>query len=66
MNIIYKGETLKYVDNFYGHQVLWITDPSQISMKHMQFVGGYANEYCIYLNDLSEEEKESILAQINK
>lgn len=26
----------------------------------MQFVGGYPDEYCIYLSDLSDEEKASI------
>lgn len=26
----------------------------------MQFVGGYPNEYCIYIKDLSEQEKNLI------
>ena len=56
MDIIYKGEKLRYIEDFQGDQVLWITDPFQISMEHMTFVGGYPNEYCIYLKDLPESD----------
>ena len=62
--VLYNGERLEYKADFYGKQVLWITDPSQINMEHMQFVGGYPNEYCIYLEDLSEEDREEILSQL--
>lgn len=39
---------------------MWITDPQQIEMPKMEFVGGYPNEYCIFLKNLTETE----LAQI--
>lgn len=29
-------------------------------MPKMQFVGGYPNEYCIYMKDLDEKEKGMI------
>ncbi|WP_196805759.1 hypothetical protein [Butyrivibrio sp. WCD2001] len=44
--------------------MLWITDPKQISMEHMKFVGGYPNEYCIYLSELPAEEQAEILEQL--
>lgn len=65
MDIKYKGERLKYIADFHGEQVLWITRPEQISMEHMKFVGGYPNEYCIYISDLSDEDKVDILRQIH-
>lgn len=65
MNITYKGEKLRYIADFHGEQVLWITDPSQISMENMQFVGGYPNEYCIYLKDLPKEDVINIQAQVS-
>ena len=66
MDIIYKGEKLRYIEDFQGEQVLWITDPSQISMEHMTFVGGYPNEYCIYLKDLPESDIIEIRKNILK
>ncbi|WP_022761158.1 hypothetical protein [Butyrivibrio sp. AD3002] len=53
-----------YGKNFWGEQVLWITDPKQISMEHMKFVGGYPNGYCIYLSELPAEEQAEILEQL--
>ncbi|WP_022761827.1 MULTISPECIES: DUF3795 domain-containing protein [unclassified Butyrivibrio] len=64
MDIIYKGERLKYIDDYYGDQVLWITRPEQIGMEHMKFVGGYPNEYCIYISELSTEERAEIQRQL--
>lgn len=34
--------------------------PSQINLPKMQFVGGYPNEWCIFLDDLTEDEKRQI------
>ena len=45
MIITYNGEKLRYVADYYGEPVLWITKHSQISMEHMKFVGGYPDEY---------------------
>ena len=38
----------------------WITDPQQIGIPKMEFVGGYPNEYCIFLKSLTETELEQI------
>ena len=43
-----------------GEPCLWITDPKQIWMPKMEFVGGHPDEYCIFLKNLTESE----LAQI--
>ncbi len=43
-----------------GEPCLWITDPQQIEMPKMEFVGGYPDEYCIFLKNLTAIE----LAQI--
>ncbi len=43
-----------------GEPCLWITDPEQIGMPKMEFVGGHPDEYCIFLKNLTEAE----LAQI--
>ena len=43
-----------------GEPCLWITDPQQIEMPKMEFVGGHPDEYCIFLKNLTETE----LAQI--
>ena len=39
---------------------LRITDPQQIEMPQMEFVGGHPDEYCIFLKNLTKSE----LAQI--
>ena len=64
MKVVYKGQSLRYVEDFHGEEVLWITSPDQINMEHMEFVGGYPNEYCIYLKDLPAEEIEDIRRQL--
>jgi hypothetical protein len=33
-------------------------------MEHMKFVGGYPDEYCIYLKDLSETDVIKIREQV--
>lgn len=43
-----------------GEPCLWITDPEQIGMPKMEFMGGHPDEYCIFLKNLTETE----LAQI--
>lgn len=59
--VIYNGQVLT-LTRFWatGEPCLWITDPQQIGMPKMEFVGGYPNEYCIFLKNLTETE----LAQI--
>lgn len=58
-NVRYKGEILTLTEH-YGRPCLFIQKPSQINMPKMRFVGGYPNEYCIYISELTEEEKRSI------
>lgn len=54
-DVIYNGQELT-LTKYFGGPCLFIKYPSQISMPKMQFVGGYPNEYCIYLKDLTEAE----------
>lgn len=55
--VLFEGEAL-ILRRFWANNepCLWITDPRQRSMPKMEFVGGYPNEYCIFLRDLSREE----------
>ena len=55
--VIYNGQVLT-LTRFWatGEPCLWITDPQQIGMPKMEFVGGYPNEYCIFLKNLTETE----------
>lgn len=61
IDVIYKGEVLK-LTKFWGNNklCLWIKNSNQITMPKMEFVGGYPNEYCIFLENLSAEELKEI------
>ena len=61
IDVIYKGEILK-LTRFWGNNklCLWIKNSNQITMPKMEFVGGYPNEYCIFLENLSAEELKEI------
>ena len=61
IDVLYKGEVLK-LTRFWGNNklCLWIKNPNQITMPKMEFVGGYPNEYCIFLENLSGEELKEI------
>ena len=61
IDVLYKGEVLK-LTRFWGNNklCLWIKNPNQITMPKMEFVGGYPNEYCIFLENLSTEELKEI------
>ena len=61
IDVIYKGEILK-LTRFWGNNklCLWIKNSNQITMPKMEFVGGYPNEYCIFLEKLSSEELKEI------
>ena len=59
--VIFNGQVLTLTQFWAtGELCLWITDPQQIGMPKMEFVGGYPDEYCIFLKNLTETE----LAQI--
>ena len=60
-NVIYNGQVLT-LTRFWADQRpgLWIHDPRQVHMSKMEFVGGYPNEYCIFIEKLSAEERAKI------
>ena len=61
IDVIYKGEVLKFTRFWGNHKLcLWIKNSNQITMPKMEFVGGYPNEYCIFLENLSAEELKEI------
>ncbi len=57
--VLYSGQVLTLM-KYFGEPCLFINHHWQTSMPKMQFVGGYPNEYCIYLKNLNEEELASI------
>ena len=50
--VIFNGQILT-LTRFWatGEPCLWITDPEQIGMPKMEFVGGHPDEYCIFLKN---------------
>lgn len=58
-DVLYNGQEL-ILTKYFGNTCLFIKKSSQIHIPKMQFVGGYPDEYCIYINDLSEKEKNMI------
>lgn len=58
-DVLYNGQRL-VLTKYFGNACLFIKDISQITIPKMQFVGGYPNEYCIYIKDLTESEKKMI------
>ena len=59
--VIYKGQSLT-LTRFWGNNklCLWIKNPNQRDMPKMEFVGGYPDEWCIFIENLTEEEKGQI------
>jgi len=64
---------LKGIDVIYNKQILTLTrfwgdnrlclfakKPSQINIPKMEFVGGYPNEWCIFIDNLTDNEKAEI------
>ena len=61
IDVLYKGEVLKLTRFWSNNKLcLWIKNSNQITMPKMEFVGGYPNEYCIFLENLSVEELKEI------
>lgn len=58
-NIHYYGECLM-LTTFNSKPCLWITNINQRFLPRIQFVGGYPNEYCVFLDDLTEEDKKHL------
>ena len=61
IDVIYKGETLR-LTRFWGNNrlCLFAKNPSQIHIPKMEFVGGYPNEWCIFIDNLTDDEKAEI------
>lgn len=57
--VIYKGQTLGCIEDFCGKEVLRIINPERRSLPDMTFVGGYPNEYCIFMERLPEKDQNS-------
>lgn len=63
MDILYNGQVLdlhKKIDtndrNFHNEDSLWITSPDQRNLlTYMKFVGGFPDEWCIDLIDITKE-----------
>lgn len=59
--VLYKGEVLTLMRFWFTNEpCLWINHPHQIDIPKMEFVGGHPDEYCIFLKNLSMEEKKLI------
>ena len=61
IDIIYQGQSLT-LTRFWGNEklCLWIKNPSQRDMPKMEFVGGYPDEWCIFIENLTDDEKRQI------
>ena len=61
IDIIYKGQSLT-LTRFWGNKklCLWIKNPSQRDMPKMEFVGGHPDEWCIFVDNLIDDEKRQI------
>lgn len=66
MNVKFKGESLKWISNFQGEAVLWITSPRQTKMELMEFVGGYPNEYCIFVKNISPDDYPYLVPDLSE
>lgn len=55
--VLYNGQKLT-LTRFWanGEACLWVHSPEQIHIPKMEFVGGYPDEYCIFIKNLSAEE----------
>ena len=61
IDIIYQGQSLT-LTRFWGNKklCLWIKNPSQRDMPKMEFVGGHPDEWCIFIENLTDDEKRQI------
>lgn len=61
IDVIYKKQILT-LTRFWGDKrlCLFAKNPSQIQIPKMEFVGGYPNEWCIFIDNLTEDEKAEI------
>ncbi len=57
IDVVYNGQRLT-LTRFWanGEPCLWIKSPEQRNIPKMEFVGGYPDEYCIFIKNLTAEE----------
>ena len=62
MDVIYRKQRLA-LTRFWGDNRLCLraTEPEQIEMPKMQFVGGHPNEWYIFIDDLTDEGQSCLL-----
>lgn len=62
IDVIYRGEVLR-LTRFWGDNrlCLYATKPSQTDMPKMEFVGGHPDEWCIFIDNLTDDEKDQIV-----
>lgn len=58
--VMYYGEELEF-GIFHDRSCLWIKYPHQRELPKMEFVGGFPNEWCVFLDRLTDEEKAHIV-----
>ena len=61
MDVLYKKQILT-LTRFWGNNrlCLYVKNPSQISIPKMEFVGGHPDEWCIFIDNLTDDEKTEI------
>ena len=61
MDVLYRKQILT-LTRFWGDNrlCLYAKNPSQISIPKMKFVGGHPNEWCIFIDNLTDDEKTEI------
>ena len=62
IDVIYMKQVLT-LTRFWGDNrlCLWAKNPSQIDIPKMEFVGGHPDEWCIFIDNLTDDEKAQII-----
>ena len=61
LDVVYKGQVLTLTRFWaYNRPCLCVKYPNQINMPKMEFVGGHPNEWCIFIDNLTANEKKLI------
>ncbi len=61
VKVLYHGEVFVLTRHWGdGAWCLQVTHPSQLRLPHVEFAGGYPNEYYVFLANLSPEELAGI------
>ena len=61
IDVIYKKQILRLTRFWSDNRIcLYAKNPSQIYLSKMKFVGGHPDEWCIFIDDLTYDEKTEI------